>query len=112
MRVLLRVAYDGSAYCGYQIQDNGDTIQEELEKALLDLFCVPIETTGGSRTDAGVHSLGNPVVFDVETKMKAMSIAPALNVRLPEDIPLHRVRHMSIASGCREWKFRQRETVF
>lgn len=37
MRVLLRVAYDGSAYCGYQIQDNGDTIQEELEKALLDL---------------------------------------------------------------------------
>ena len=86
MRVLLRVAYDGSAYCGYQIQDNGDTIQEELEKALLDLFCVPIETTGGSRTDAGVHSLGNPVVFDVETKMKPMSIAPALNVRLPEDI--------------------------
>ncbi len=86
MRVLLRVAYDGTNYSGYQIQENGDTVQEELEKALLDLFRHPVETIGGSRTDAGVHSMGNPVVFDIDTRMKAESMKNALNVRLPEDI--------------------------
>lgn len=86
MRILLRVAYDGTEYFGYQIQPKGRTIQACLEAAASDLFGCPVHMTGGSRTDSGVHSYGNPVVFDIDTRMRPESIAPALNTRLPDDI--------------------------
>ncbi len=86
MRVKLVVAYDGTNYCGWQVQPNGITIEEMLNRALLDLFGQQITVTGASRTDAGVHSLGNVAVFDVETRMPAEKISYALNQRLPEDI--------------------------
>ena len=88
MRVLLRVAYDGRRYAGWQIQPDHMTVQEAVEDALHDLFPKQedLNLIGGSRTDAGVHSYGNPVVFDVDTRMAAERIAPALNARLPEDI--------------------------
>lgn len=85
-RVKLIVAYDGTNYCGWQKQPNGNTIEAELNKALTDLFQTPIEVTGASRTDAGVHSLGNVAIFDVEARMPAEKISYALNQRLPEDI--------------------------
>lgn len=86
MRVQLLVAYDGTNYCGWQVQPNGVTIESELNKALSGLFGRSIEVSGASRTDAGVHSLGNVAVFDVDTRMPAEKIAFALNQRLPEDI--------------------------
>lgn len=86
MRILLRVAYDGTAYCGFQSQKNGISIQDVLEDAIEDLFKVRIRTMSASRTDAGVHSLGNVVVFDVSTKIDPSKISLALNARLPEDI--------------------------
>lgn len=86
MRVLLIVAYDGSGYCGWQIQPNGITIEQVLNEAISDLFQTPITVTGASRTDAGVHSLGNVAVFDVDTRMPADKISFALNQRLPDDI--------------------------
>lgn len=86
MRVKLVVAYDGTNYCGWQIQPNGITIQEVLNKTLSELFRTPITTIGASRTDSGVHSLGNVCVFDVNTRMPAEKISYALNQRLPEDI--------------------------
>ncbi|MDO4478780.1 MAG: tRNA pseudouridine(38-40) synthase TruA [Lachnospiraceae bacterium] len=86
MRVKLTVAYDGSAYVGYQSQTNGTAIQDVLEEALTDLFKKPIRTMNASRTDTGVHALGNVSVFDVETRIPADKLAFALNMRLPEDI--------------------------
>lgn len=86
MRVMLRVAYDGTAYSGWQLQPNAVTIEQRLNEALEDLFGVPMAVIGASRTDAGVHALGNAAVFDVDTRMPASKIAYALNTRLPDDI--------------------------
>lgn len=85
-RVRLTVAYDGTGYHGWQIQDNGSTVEGELNRALSELFGEEIEVIGASRTDSGVHALGNVAVFDTESQMAAFKMAYALNQRLPEDI--------------------------
>ena len=76
-RVGLVVAYDGTNYSGWQIQPNGITIQGVLNDALTDLLGEKIEIMGASRTDAGVHALGNVAVFDTNTRIprKHMNIA-------------------------------------
>ena len=86
IRVKLVVAYDGTNYCGWQIQDNGITIEEVLNKKLSELLKEDIHIIGASRTDSGVHALGNVAVFDTETRIPAEKISFALNQRLPEDI--------------------------
>lgn len=85
-RIKLVVAYDGTNYCGWQIQPSGITIEEELNKALSELLGENIKVTGASRTDSGVHSLGNVAIFDTETRIPPEKICYALNQRLPEDI--------------------------
>lgn len=85
-RVKLIVAYDGTNYCGWQIQPNGITIEEVLNGALTELLKEAIVVTGASRTDSGVHAEGNVAVFDTENRMPADKICFALNQRLPEDI--------------------------
>ncbi len=86
IRVKLIVAYDGTRYCGWQIQDNGITVEEVLNKALSELLGEDIRVIGASRTDSGVHALGNVAVFDTETRIPAEKLAFALNQRLPDDI--------------------------
>lgn len=86
MRVSLTVAYEGTNYHGWQIQPNGITIESVLNQALFDLLGEKIEVIGASRTDAGVHSMGNVAVFDTDTRIPAEKISYALNQRLPEDI--------------------------
>ena len=86
MRVKLVVAYEGTNYCGWQIQPNGITIEQVLNETLSSLLGEEITVTGASRTDAGVNSLGNVAVFETHTKMPAEKISFALNQRLPEDI--------------------------
>ncbi len=86
MRVKLIVAYDGTNYQGWQIQPNGVTIEEKLNEALTQLLGEEIRVTGASRTDTGVHSLGNVAIFDTTTRMPADKISYALNQRLPKDI--------------------------
>jgi tRNA pseudouridine38-40 synthase len=85
-RVRLVVAYDGTNYHGWQVQNNGCTIEGELNKALSHLLNEDIRVIGASRTDAGVHALGNIAVFDTANRMPADKISYALNTRLPEDI--------------------------
>ena len=87
-RIKLVVAYDGTNYRGWQLQKNGITIEEVLNKTLSDLLGEDIHVTGASRTDSGVHSLGNVAVFDTNTRIPAEKIAYALNERLPEDITI------------------------
>lgn len=85
-RIKLIVAYEGTNYCGWQIQPSGVTIEAVLNKALSELLGEEIKVTGASRTDSGVHSLGNVAIFDTDTRIPPEKICYALNQRLPEDI--------------------------
>lgn len=85
-RIGLVVAYDGTNYCGWQVQPNGITIQGVLNETLTQLLGEPVEVMGASRTDAGVHALGNVAVFDTNARMPGDKFSYALNQRLPEDI--------------------------
>lgn len=85
-RFKLVVAYDGSNYCGWQVQNNGKTIEGELNRCLSELLKEEIVVIGASRTDSGVHGRGNVAVFDSETRIPGEKISYALNQRLPDDI--------------------------
>ena len=85
-RIKLVVAYDGTEYCGFQVQNNGPTIEGELNKVLSELFKEDIRVIGASRTDSGVHAYCNVAVFDTEARMPAEKMVYAINQRLPEDI--------------------------
>lgn len=83
---MLRVAYDGTDYCGWQLQPGRPTIEAVLNETLSSLLGESIVVKGASRTDSGVHSLGNVAVFDTNTQIPADKISYALNQRLPDDI--------------------------
>ena len=95
-RVRLFVAYDGTNYCGWQVQPNGITIEEKLNKSLKDLTGEEIHVIGASRTDSGVHALGNVAVFDTNSSIPSERFAYALNQRLPEDIVVVRSDEVSL----------------
>ena len=89
MRILMTIAYDGTNFSGWQKQKLPEvrTVEGELEKALRKLFRDPVlECIGASRTDAGVHALGQRAVVDVETTIPAEKIPLAVRAFLPEDI--------------------------
>lgn len=85
-RIKLTVAYDGSNYCGWQVQPQKKTIQGLLNLHLSKLLQEEIKVIGASRTDSGVHARGNVAVFDTNTKILPEKIAYALNAGLPKDI--------------------------
>ncbi len=85
-RIKLVVAYDGTNYSGWQVQPNAVTIEQKLNEALSIVSGEEIRVMGASRTDAGVHSLGNICVFDTNARMPAERFCYALNRYLPEDI--------------------------
>lgn len=89
-RVRLIVSYDGTNYCGWQIQNNGITVEEVLNHALTDLCREEIAVIGASRTDSGVHALGNVAVFDTNSRIPGEKFSFALNQRLPDDIRIQR----------------------
>lgn len=86
MRYMLRVAYDGTEYCGWQSQPGLRTVEGTLKSALDRLMRQDIKLIGASRTDAGVHAEGNVAVFDCDTTIPADKIKYALNNLLPEDM--------------------------
>ena len=85
-RVRLTVAYDGTNYHGWQLQPREITVEEVLNNALSELTGEDIQVIGASRTDAGVHALGNVAVFDTESRIPGEKFSYALNQRLPEDV--------------------------
>lgn len=83
----LRVAYDGTAFHGWQSQPGLRTVQGTLEAALRQLFTDDtLAVAGAGRTDAGVHARGQVASFACETRLPARSLAPILNPRLPADV--------------------------
>ena len=85
-RYLLTISYDGTAYAGWQRQKNGIAVQEKIEDALESTLHVRTPVTGASRTDAGVHALGQRAHFDAETSIPADKFPFVLNRFLPYDI--------------------------
>jgi Pseudouridylate synthase len=85
-RILLRVAYDGTDFHGWQFQPGVRTVEGELNNAITLLTGKETEVTGASRTDAGVHAMGNVAVFDTEATVPPERFAQALNTYLPEDV--------------------------
>lgn len=87
-RVMLILAYDGTAYSGFAYQSTPDipTIEGTVNAALSALTGEEIRVIGASRTDAGVHALCNYAVFDTQSRIPPEKFAAALNVRLPADI--------------------------
>jgi tRNA pseudouridine38-40 synthase len=103
-RYFIEVAYKGTAYAGFQIQQNANTIQTEVEKALHVYYRHVFELTGSSRTDAGVHAQQNyfhfdtDIVIDNETAEKALY---HLNAILPQDIVVKSLQHVANDVHCR-----------
>ena len=89
-RIHLIVEYDGTAYAGWQRQANAMTVQEKLERAILKLTGEELCVSGASRTDAGVHALGQSAHFDTESRIPADKFSFALNTMLPPDIRVTR----------------------
>jgi tRNA pseudouridine38-40 synthase len=85
-RVKIVLAYDGTAYSGYQLQENGVSVQQRVEEALEYLNRSPVRVFGCSRTDAGVHARGFVAHFDLDKPIPASSLPRAMNARLPPDI--------------------------
>ena len=85
-RIRLKIAYDGSAYHGYQIQDGQVTVEGVLTEAVREATSEDTDLIGASRTDAGVHALGNIVVFDTDSPIPADKMFMVLNKILPDDI--------------------------
>ena len=93
MRHKIRLSYDGSAFCGWQIQNNAKTVQGELEKALTTLLGNPISVTGAGRTDTEVNAINYIAHFDApdEVSMNAEQLCYKLNAILPHTIAVHEV---------------------
>lgn len=99
-RFFIEVAYLGTAYAGFQVQQNAATVQSELENALKIYFRTEMPLTGSSRTDAGVHARQNFFHFDHEGDIQPRSIYN-LNAILPGDIVIRSIRKMREGAHCR-----------
>ena len=86
MRILLTIAYDGTDFCGYQVQPNLRTVERELETALYKLLNKETKTIASGRTDSGVHALNQKVHFDTDATIPPEKYVGALNALLPSDV--------------------------
>ncbi|MBL0356974.1 MAG: tRNA pseudouridine(38-40) synthase TruA [Chitinophagaceae bacterium] len=103
-RYFIQVAYKGARYAGFQIQDNANSVQAEVEKALKVFFKADFELTCSSRTDAGVHALSNYFHFDSDILPGNEKLARSvynLNAILPGDIIVKSIVPVSPQVHCR-----------
>ena len=96
-RILFTIAYDGSDFFGWQKQPNENirTVQGEFEKALGRFFKKNVECIGASRTDRGVHAMGQRAVIDIDTTVPTEKFPLALHSFLPEDISVVKAEDVS-----------------
>ena len=84
--IKLTIEYDGTNYCGWQVQPNGVTVQEVMETALARMLGGPARLTSSGRTDAGVHARGMVACFTTEKGLPLQAFREGLNTLLPPDI--------------------------
>ncbi len=99
-RYFLEVGYNGSRYAGFQVQQNANTIQAEVEKVLAIIFRETFSLTGSSRTDAGVHARQNFFHFDTNLTIDDRRIYN-LNALLPPDIVIKKIFPVAAEAHCR-----------
>ena len=104
-RVKLVVAYDGTNYHGWQVQDNGITIEEVLNRTISELVQEDIKVIGASRTDAGVHACGNVAVFDTESRIPGDKFSFALNQRIQESCEVDADFHPRYADTVKTYEY-------
>ncbi len=91
-RYKLTIAYDGTAYSGWQRQpDPVRTVQRAVEKAAGEIVNHPVTVAGSSRTDAGVHAMGQVAQMDITTHIEPGRLRLAINSRLPADILIRKL---------------------
>jgi tRNA pseudouridine38-40 synthase len=103
-RYFIEVAYKGANYSGFQIQQNANSIQAELTKALHIIFKAAFELTGSSRTDAGVHALQNLFHFDTDMLPQEQLLSERIynvNAILPTDIVVKKIYEVAADANCR-----------
>ncbi len=98
-RYFIEVAYKGTHYAGFQIQQNANSIQAEVEKAVKVFYKKDCKLTGSSRTDAGVHALQN--FFHFDSDIEIADAAYQLNAILPNDIVIKKIFNVASGKHCR-----------
>ena len=96
MRIALSVEYDGSAYCGWQLQAHSPSVQAVLEEALSGIACEPIRVVAAGRTDTGVHALGQVVHFDTSAVRPQRAWLRGANTLLPGDVRIIGAREVAV----------------
>ena len=86
MRIAMAVEYDGTNYVGWQMQDNGLSVQAVVEEALTKVANHEVRVTCAGRTDTGVHALGQVVHFDTQAQREERSWVYGVNTHLPNDV--------------------------
>ena len=86
MRYVLKVAYDGTDFAGWQCQKNASSVQEVLENAIAQALGCNVRITGSGRTDAGVHAAGQVCHFDCESSVPPEKMPDCLNRYLPNSV--------------------------
>lgn len=94
-RVALGVEYDGSAYCGWQLQDHSPSVQEDLEKALRIIVNEKVRVHCAGRTDTGVHALEQIVHFDTTVERDARNWIQGVNTKMPSTVNVHWAKTVS-----------------
>jgi tRNA pseudouridine38-40 synthase len=101
-RFFIEVSYHGESYSGFQVQENSNTIQAEVERALAIYFRLQVEATGSSRTDAGVHAEQNYFHVDLPFENEQVQLSLyGLNAILPADIAIKRIIEVTDQAHCR-----------
>ncbi len=95
------VAYLGTNFCGFQVQDRVRTVEGELKQAFLSLFGQEVVFSAGGRTDAGVHARGQVVSVSLNTELSTRQLTLALRSKLPSDMSVWRVDRMPKAFDAR-----------
>lgn len=101
MRYFIYLAYDGTNYHGWQIQPNGNSVQETLMRALSTFLRRKIEVVGAGRTDAGVHARLMVAHFDFECELDGALVTDKLNRLLPPDISVYEVKRVKEGAHAR-----------
>lgn len=94
MNILLDISYDGTNFCGFQVQKNGVSVCETLQNALEALFGARPDVKGCGRTDAGVHALHYALNFWAETSIPVEKLPLALNRHLPDAVRVNAARRV------------------
>ncbi|MBQ6574156.1 MAG: tRNA pseudouridine(38-40) synthase TruA [Bacteroidales bacterium] len=112
MRYFICLSYNGSAFCGWQIQENANSVQAELQNALSTLLKTPIQVVGAGRTDTGVNARNYIAHFDVEHPVSCdRTTIYKLNAILPKAISIHKIwpvsddMHARFSAKSRTYKY-------